>query len=96
MTCKLTGKISPVGILAGSLQNVSSLNATLTAKVFESLEYEHYSGSMVVVPSSSEQTLLTSHKVVDDNIRVTQIPTFEVSNLFDGTTFYIGGSPEVI
>lgn len=53
MTCKLNGKISPVGILAGSLQNAGALSATLTMKLTDNLEYPRYQGETTVFRCNS-------------------------------------------
>ena len=49
---------------------------------------EIYSGAYEVIPSFSEQTLLTGGKILNNNIKVLQIMTYETSNDF-GTTFII-------
>lgn len=52
-------------------------------------EYEIYSGSTEVTPSFFEQTLQTEGKVVNKDIKVFQIQTYETSNEFGGLTFII-------
>lgn len=89
MTYKLTGKISQVGILTGSLQNVFSLTGTLAIKLVDENIYDVYDGNVVITPSTEDQVLATSHKVVMEDIHVLEIPTYAVSNE-KGTTFYIG------
>jgi hypothetical protein len=45
----------------------------------------------LVIPSASEdQILLTEKKMMVDNLTVSKIPYYEVSNLADGETVTIG------
>lgn len=89
MTCKLTGKISPVGNLAGSLQNVSSLSGTLSKKLVDNLEYPRYSGETVFTPSSEEQIIDISHTVVLENIVINPIPSNYGLVTWNGSTLTI-------
>ena len=52
--------------------------------------YEKYDGAYEVVPSSTAQTLATENKVMKKNLRITEIPYYETSNLSGGNTVYIG------
>lgn len=59
--------------------------------VITNVDGEHYTGDTTVVPKPFEaQILQTKNKIVDENITVTEIPYFEVSNPY-GTTVNIGG-----
>ena len=51
---------------------------------------EEYKGSYEVTPQVQEQTLSTARKVMRDDIKVKEIPYFEVSNNSGGNTVYIG------
>lgn len=53
-------------------------------------EHEIYSGAYSVVPSVNEQTLETATKLMTDNVTVTEIPMYSVSNISGGNTVYIG------
>lgn len=53
-------------------------------------EYEIYSGAYSVVPSTDEQTLETATKLMTDDVTVTEIPMFSVTNTSGGNTVYIG------
>ena len=75
MTCKLTGKISPVGILAGTLQDVGSLSASLRIKITDDLQYPTYNGPTEFAPSNEQQIIDTSGKVVLESITINPIPT---------------------
>lgn len=48
-----------------------------------------YDGSYEVTPTLEKQVLLTSGKLMSDNVTVTAVPTYEVTNSSGGTTFYI-------
>lgn len=51
---------------------------------------ETYSGEYTVIPSSSEQTLETASKLMEDDVTVKQIPYYDVGNNSGGSTVYIG------
>lgn len=53
-------------------------------------EYEKYEGEYEVTPRIVEQMLLTKDKVMKDNVKVKEIPFYEVDNLQNGKTVYIG------
>ena len=50
-----------------------------------------YEGAYVVTPLSTEQTLETTGKTMQEDVTVLPIPYFETSNE-TGTTVYIGGA----
>lgn len=50
--------------------------------------YPIYEGTYVVIPQTSEQTLETRDKRMQDNVTVREVPYFEVSNE-KGLTVYI-------
>ena len=53
-------------------------------------DYDVYTGETTVTPSTHEnQVLSTANKLVQENITVEQIPTFETSNAY-GISFIIG------
>lgn len=49
-----------------------------------------YEGDYIVTPMVTAQTLPTQDKVMNNNLTVKEIPTYEVSNESGGNTFYIG------
>ena len=53
-------------------------------------EYEQYEGEYSVSPKFTEQTLPTAKKILTEDVRVEEIPYFEVSNNAGGTTVTIG------
>lgn len=89
MTCKLNGKISPVGNLAGSLQNSGHLEATLVTKLVDNLEYPRYQGETEFTPSSEQQTIDISHTVVLENITINPIPSNYGLITWNGSTLTV-------
>lgn len=70
-------------------EKLAYLKGLYTGKKSGESEYEIYSGKTSVTPDAHEGTvLLTKDKVVMENITVSKIPSFEVSNAL-GNTFYI-------
>ena len=51
--------------------------------------HEYYDGSYTVTPRTEAQVLETSDKIMQSDVDVKAIPTYEVDN-DKGTTFYIG------
>lgn len=51
---------------------------------------EYYDGNYEVTPKVTEQTLLTAQKIMKQDVRIKEIPYFEVGNLSGGNTVYIG------
>lgn len=49
-----------------------------------------YEGTYDVTPKVIQQTLETENKKMLDNVTIKQIPYYEVSNIYDGKTIYIG------
>lgn len=52
--------------------------------------HESYDGSYEVTPAVTAQTLATKQKVMDEDLKIKEIPYFDVSNLAGGSTVYIG------
>lgn len=52
--------------------------------------FEHYNGEYEVIPNTKDQEMETRGKIMDENVIVKKIPTYEVSN-DSGTTFIVGG-----
>ena len=59
-------------------------------QITEGGEYPLYDGEYVVTPSVNEQVLNTAKKNLNEDIKVKNIPYFEVSNNAGGTTVTIG------
>lgn len=87
--------------LKGEFNVKTQLDGILTTKTrldglygqFQKVETgDVYTGEYVVTPKAfEEQTLLTEHKLMADNVTVLEIPYYETSNE-KGTTVYIGGT----
>lgn len=57
-----------------------------------SLGTTYYSGPYTVTPTIDDQSLATQGYTMNDNLTIKAIPTYEVSNQQQGTTFIIGGT----
>lgn len=69
-----------------------SVNVDGTSGVYTQIEAHaraHYEGDYTVIPMVTEQVLQTADKVMNNNLTVTEIPTYMVSNDSGGNTFYI-------
>lgn len=58
-------------------------------------EHDHYIGAYDVVPAREKTVLETKDLIMDDDVLVTAIPYYQVSNLSGGKTVYIGGPGEI-
>lgn len=84
-TIGVSGTISTLSI-SGVLTNQSSIVGTLSVG---SSAYTSYEGAYDIVPKITNQELATRNKVMNDNVRISEIPYFETSNEY-GDTIYIG------
>lgn len=53
-------------------------------------DVEHYEGKYEVVPAVTAQQLETKQKFLTEDIKIREIPFFNVSNTSGGSTVYIG------
>lgn len=53
-------------------------------------QYQDYEGEYEVTPRTVAQVLPTKEKNMKDNVTVKEIPFYEVDNLQNGKTVYIG------
>lgn len=83
----LIGAVSNGGEIQGRLDTESTLVGSVG---FPKCDYPlPYEGAYDVIPKAhTMQTLMTNGKYMEDNVRVHEIPYFEVSN-DKGTTCYI-------
>ena len=51
---------------------------------------EYYKGDYAVTPKVQKQELATRQKFLTENVKIKEIPFFEVSNVEGGATVYIG------
>ena len=84
---RLKGTLSKPITLSGSLSKPQTLSGTLVLKTIGS-DFPDYIGDTVIIPTTSDQLLETSNKIVRDDILVGKIPIFETSNEY-GVTFII-------
>ena len=51
---------------------------------------DHYKGDYTVTPKVEKQELATRQKFLTENVKIKEIPFFEVSNTEGGQTVFIG------
>ncbi len=59
-------------------------------RITEQGDVDYYDGSYTVTPKVEEQSLPTAKKYLAEDVRIKEIPFFEVSNLEGGYTVFIG------
>ena len=59
-------------------------------RITEQGDVDYYDGSYTVTPKVEEQSLPTAKKYLAEDVRIKEIPFFEVSNLEGGQTIFIG------
>lgn len=93
----LKGSISSSGNISGFLSKKtevkgsisgSSYSITADIKIPQNNIYDIYDDIFQIIPNWSEQVLYTQGKVVKNNIKIFEIPTYQVSNEY-GITFTI-------
>lgn len=95
---KFTGSAIDAGIeRALALEGLPGVNAADNGKVLTvvdgawiAADLPKYDGEYSVTPAVEEQTLLTSQKYLDANLKIEKIPYSEVTNTANGTTATIG------
>ena len=60
------------------------------------VNYERYAGEYDVTPKVEAQSLATKNKFLTDDVRIHEIPYFDVGNTSGGSTVYIGTLEELI
>lgn len=88
----LQGYLSTDGSLTGYLSSDESLSGELSLGSSTIIIPEvPYTGDYVVDSTVlSDKILETKHKTLMDDITIKPVPTYEVSNMSGGYTFYIG------
>lgn len=74
--------------LVGQLSSIFNIEGVIEVPYKEEDEYDFYLGPTEVTPSFVRQTLNTENKILRNDVKVSQIKTYEVSNNY-GTTFII-------
>lgn len=83
--CLVDDNLSLIGILSNDSES-------LCGELSYGINADDYSGSYTVIPSLYDDIVLeTSNKRMVDDVTVKKVPSYETSNEFGGTTFYIGG-----
>lgn len=87
----LSGTISGEDTLRGKLSG----GANLKGSICVTKEYDAYTGKYEVTPKAFDsQVLETANKVMKENVTIAEVPYWETSNEFDGTTAYIAKEVE--
>lgn len=97
-TSRYTGGEIDAGIeKAFAMEGLPGVNAADNGKVLTvvdgawiAADLPKYDGEYSVTPAVEEQTLLTSQKYLDANLKIEKIPYSEVTNTANGTTATIG------
>lgn len=58
--------------------------------VSDNVGVDYYKGDYTVTPKVEKQELATRQKFLAENVKIKEIPFFEVSNLEGGQTVFIG------
>ena len=58
--------------------------------ISDNVGVDYYKGDYTVTPKVEKQELATRQKFLTENVKIKEIPFFEVSNLEGGQTVYIG------
>ena len=58
--------------------------------VSDNVGVDYYKGDYTVTPKVEKQELATRQKFLTENVKIKEIPLFEVSNLEGGQTVFIG------
>ena len=58
--------------------------------VSDNARVEYYKGNYTVTPKVEKQELETRQKFLTENVKIKEIPFFEVSNIEGGQTVFIG------
>lgn len=94
----ISGELTPIDTVlkAAYSRKQLALNGVLTIAsemegvVSRDFEYDYYSGSYEAVSNSEEDIVLeTEGKVLDEDVVVKKLRTYETSNPSGGTTIYI-------
>lgn len=76
--------------VSGSLSGRTSSGGKLSGSVSTATDYDTYSGEYEITPLAwQDQTLNTANRICKENITVTEIPYYEVSNPQNGITVNI-------
>lgn len=89
----LSDEIIPIDIELS--ESEIDIDVEIFGEVVHKSGFDEYDGEYVITPDSHENIVLeTSNKLLNDDITVLKIPTFETSNE-SGTTLYIGKEIEI-
>ena len=87
-TVVIDGDVSLVNFIDGEISLINVIDGEID-KVFHVDSHSAYGGPYTVIPKAYEdQTLQTENKLMLENVLVTEVPKYEVSNEY-GKTIYI-------
>lgn len=92
----LSGSLSASVDLSGLIAMQSALSGAISAvielvgNVSMPETFERFDGSYTVVPAVAAKSLQTKDRLMSDDVTVTAIPYYEVSNPQGGSTIVIG------
>lgn len=85
-------------LLVGHIQSLESLLVghirscgSLVGSIHFPTGYINYNGDYEIIPKTESQVLDTADKHLSSNIKIREIPYYEVSNDYNGNTIIIGG-----
>lgn len=85
-------------LLVGHIQSLESLLVghirscgSLVGSIHFPTGYINYNGDYEIIPKTTSQVLDTADKHLSSNIKIREIPYYEVSNAYNGNTIIIGG-----
>ena len=84
-------------LLVGHIQSLESLHGhirscgSLVGSIHFPTGYINYNGDYEIIPKTESQVLDTADKHLSSNIKIREIPYYEVSNAYNGNTIIIGG-----
>lgn len=82
----LSGFIATEGALGGAVAAALELEGTVSMPE----TFERFDGSYTVIPAVAAKSLQTKDRLMGDDVTVTAIPYYEVSNPQGGSTIVIG------
>lgn len=82
----ISGELSSTYTISGSVSETGTVTGTIT--VGGVTDYPEYEGPYEVVPTVEAQTLETAYTLLTDDVTVTAVPYYQVSNV-SGDTVYI-------
>lgn len=87
---KFASNDKKIGVKFSDINQKISANFGAVQTVTEYVGGELYEGDYTVIPRVVEQTMPTKNRVLVEDMKIKEIPFFNVSNTSGGSTVYIG------